>query len=128
MHKRSEKNGSGGKLEVFEDLKKGMLLLRPHGIINPTLLKEDLARAREFSEKVKKSWSYVTNTEDVRLVNPLNMRYLKEVKKLKKLKQIVIFAPGSVNRLLLRLSSFIIRPDRIIKDKDEFERFLQEVH
>src|SRR5690606_3658234 len=120
MHKRSEKNDSGGRLEVMEDLKKGVLLLRPHGVVNPTLLQEDLGRAREFSRKVKKPWSYVSNVEDVWLVNPFYLLYLKEVKKLRKLKHIVVFAPGFINRTLLRRASFLVRPDRIIKNKKEF--------
>lgn len=128
MHKVSEKNDSGGKLEVMEDFKKHFLLLKPHGVINPTLLEEDLKRAREFSEKVDSKWSYVTNTENVRLVNPFNLLYLKEVKKLKKLKQIIVFAPGFFNRLLLRLSAPIVQPDRIIKDKEEFNRTIANLH
>ncbi len=128
MHKVSEKAESGGKLEVLEDFTKRVFLLRPQGIINPTLLEEDLSRAREFSRKVSGEWTYVTDTEGVRLVNPLNLLYLKEVKKLRKLKQIVIFAPGNVNRFLIRLSAFLIKPDRVIKDRNEFSEFLQNVH
>lgn len=128
MHKVSEKTESGGRLEVLEDLKKNFILLRPHGVINPTLLEEDLKRAKQFSEKVKGEWSYVTNTEDVKLVNPFNLLYLKEIKKLKKLKQIIVFAPGFVNRMLIRLSAIIVRPDKIIKDKDEFRRTVENLH
>jgi len=128
MHKISEKNDSGGKLEVMEDFKKHFLLLKPHGVINPTLLEEDLKRAREFSEKVDSKWSYVTNTENVRLVNPFNLLYLKEVKKLKNLKQIIVFAPGFFNRMLLRLSAPIVQPDKIIKDKEEFNRTIANLH
>lgn len=124
MHKRSQKNESGGELEVFEDLDKGILLLRPQGVINPTLLQEDLSRAKEFAQKVDKNWIYVTNTEEVRLVNPFNLLYLKEIKKLKKLQQIIIYAPGLINRILIKLAGFIIRPDQIIKHPVEFERFL----
>jgi predicted AAA+ superfamily ATPase len=128
MHKVSEKNESGGSLEVLEDFNKNFLLLKPHGIINPTLLEEDLKRARSFSQKVKGEWSYVTNTEDVRLVNPANLLYLKEVKKLKKLKQIIIFAPGFFNRMLVRMSAFIIKPDKVIKDRNEFNRTIANLH
>lgn len=128
MRKVSEKNKAGGTLEVMEDLKRHFLLLKPQGIINPTLLREDLKRAREFSEKVDGEWSYVTNTEDVKLVNPLNLFYLKEVKKLKKLKRIIIYAPGFVNRMLIRMASFIIQPDKIIKNRDEFERTLMNMN
>lgn len=127
MKKVAEKNDSGGKLEVIEDLKKHLFLARPHGFINPTLLAEDLKRAREFSEKCEDHWTYVTNTEDVKIVNPLNILFLKEVKKLKRLREIVVYAPGFFNRLLIRLATPIFQPDRIIKRKSEFNSFIQEV-
>lgn len=120
MEKVADKKESGGHLEVFEDFKRNIFLARPHGIINPTLLETDLAKAKKFSQTVKGEWSYMTDTSDVWLVNPFNLMYLKEVKKLPKLKQIIIFAPGSVNRLLIRLASPIVQPDRIIKDEAEF--------
>lgn len=126
--KVTEKTQSGGRLEIFEDQKNAFFLARPHGIINPSLLKEDLERARGFANKVNRSWSYITNTEDIWLVNPFNLMYLKEVKKIKKLKQIVVFAPSLINRTLIKLASFIVRPDRIIKDADEFNRFMRKVH
>ena len=99
-------------------------MAKPSGIINPTLLKTDLAKAKEFSSKVQGRWTYITNTENVKMVNPFNLMYLKEIKKLPKLKQIVIFVPGAVNRLLIRLASPIVQPDRIIKSRAEFDLFM----
>ncbi len=128
MKKVVELNQDGGKLEIFEDLSKNIFIARPHGMINPALVEEDLNRAEAFSKKIGEPWFYVTNTEDVRLVNPFNLLYLKEVKKLQKLQEIVIYAPGFINRTLLRLAFFIIRPDRIYKHKSDFEKFLGTVH
>lgn len=127
MEKVAEKTENGGKVQILQDFDKHLFLAMPRGMINPTLLEEDLRQARAFSEEVQDHWSYVTNTEHVRLVNPLNLLFLKEVKKLKKLKQIVIFAPGLINRLLIRAAFFIIQPDRIIKNKQEFRNFLETV-
>jgi hypothetical protein len=127
MHKKTQKNNLVGKLEVFEDLKQKIFLARPHGVINPSLLSKDLDSARHFSNEVRTGWSYVTDTSDVKLVNPLNLLYLKEVKKIKNLKQIVIFAPNPINRVLIYLASPIIQPDRVIKERKEFENFLHEV-
>lgn len=124
MKKVVEVEKEGGKLEIFEDLSKNIFLARPQGMINPALVAEDLERARAFSKKIGKPWFYVTNTEGVKLVNPFNLLYLKEVKKLQKLKEIVIYAPGFFNRTLLRLVSFIVRPDRILKKRADFEKFL----
>lgn len=124
MKKVAEISKSGGTLEVFEDLNKNIFMAQPHGVINPDLLEEDVVRATNFSERMDGPWFYVTNTEDVRLVNPFNLLYLKEIKKLQRLQEIVIYAPGFFNRLLLRLSSVIIQPDRIYKRRQDFERFL----
>lgn len=125
MHKVADKEKQGGEVEIFEDVAKGLFLAVPHGIINPTLLKTDLQKAKNFSKKVGQPWYYVTNTEDIKLVNPFNLLYLKEIKKLQNLKQIVIFAPGPINRLLLRIASPIVQPDRVIKDSKEFKSFLE---
>lgn len=128
MKKVAEIDKDGGKLEVFEDLQKNIFMAQPHGVINPTLLEEDLNWATHFSHKMKEPWFYVTNTEDVQLVNPFNLLYLKEIKKLKKLQEIVIYAPGFFNRLLLRMAFFIVRPDRIYKERADFEKFLGAAH
>lgn len=116
-----------GSVDLTLDYDKHLFLARPHGAINPALVAEDLKRAHEFSEKCSDHWTYCTNTQDVKLVNPFNILFLKEVKKLKKLKEIVVFAPTLGNRLLLRLVSPIFRPDRIIKSRNEFNLFLQTV-
>ena len=117
----------GGGVEFFKDLKRKFFLARPHGVINPPMLATDLKLARNFSKEIQGPWTYITNTEHVRLVNPYNLRYLKEVKKIKHLKRIVIFAPGFFNRLLIRASGVLVQPDMIIKDKAEFEKFLDHV-
>ncbi len=124
MKKIAEYNKDGGTLELFEDTDKNIFLAQPHGVINPSLLKEDLSHAKLFAQKINEPWFYVTNTEDVKLVNPFNLLYLKEVKKLQKLEKIVIFAPGFVNRMLIRLAAFIVRPDRILKHKKDLIKFL----
>ena len=125
MRKITEKRQSGGKLNVFEDVEKGIFLAEPHGIINPSLLKEDLERARSFANKINKPWMYVTNTEDVKLVNPFNLMYLKEVKKIKNLQRIVIYVPNFINLLLIKLASPIVQPDKLITERAEFEKLIQ---
>lgn len=128
MKKIVQKKEAGGKLVVTQDFTKNLFLAKPRGIINPPLVQMDLKEAKEFAHRCKGPWTYVTNTEGVRLVNPLNILFLKEIKKINKLKQIVIYAPGFFNRVLLRLVSFIVQPDRIIKKRSEFDNFLEQVH
>jgi ribosome-binding ATPase YchF (GTP1/OBG family) len=125
MRKVTEKKQSGGKLNIFEDDKKGIFLAEPHGIINPSLLREDLEQARTFANRLNKPWMYVTNTEDVKLVNPFNLMYLKEVKKIKNLQKIVIFVPNPINYLLIKLSSFIVQPDKLITKRSHFEKLIE---
>lgn len=127
MKKMTEKRNLLGRVEFFKDLKRNFFLARPHGIINPSLLREDLENAHRFANECNAPWTYITNTEDVRLVNPFNLAYLKEVKKIKHLKKIVIYAPGFINRWMIRLASFIVQPDLIIKHEDEFQKYLLKV-
>lgn len=127
MKKIVKKDSGEGEVKIVEDFEKHLFLARPRGIINPTLLDEDLKRAKEFSEKCSDHWTYCTNTEKVRLVNPLNILFLKEIKKLKKLREIVVYAPSFLNRMLIYLAAPIFRPDRVIKNKNEFDHFLKQV-
>ena len=127
MYKVEEKSDGFGKVEILQDLRKHLFLARPHGFINPNLLREDLEMAKKFSYECPDHWTYVTNTEDVKLVNPLNILYLKEVKKLKNLKEIAVYAPGFINRLLLILATPIFQADKIFKNKPAFNHFLDSV-
>lgn len=114
-----------GHVRFTKDFDHHLFLAHPKGVINPSLLDKDLEQAVDFSKKCSKPWTYCTNTEDVKLVNPLNIFYLKEIKKLHNLKQIVIYAPGAINRLLIKIMSPIIKPNRIISSKKEFDDFLR---
>lgn len=127
MKKVIKKDTGEGEVKIVEDFDKHLFLARPRGVINPTLLDEDLKRAKEFSEKCSDHWTYCTNTEEVRLVNPLNILFLKEIKKLKKLREIVVYAPSVFNRILIYFAAPIFRPDRVIKKKNEFDLFLKQV-
>lgn len=127
MIEKFRKEEPEGSVDFTLDYGKHLFLAQPHGAINPSLVNEDLKRATEFSEKCNKPWTYCTNTEDVKLVNPFNILFLKEVKKLKKLKEIVVFAPSFGNRILMWIVSPIFQPDRIIKNRNEFNVFLMTV-
>ncbi len=127
MQEKYEKSVEKGHVEFTLDYEKHLFLAEPHGVINPVLVDEDLKRAKEFSRKCSYPWTYCTNTKDVRIVNPFNILFLKEIKKLKRLKEIVVYAPTWGNRILIMLISPIFRPDRLIKEENEFKNFLQKV-
>lgn len=126
--KITQENRLIGHVDFFEDLENKYFMAVPHGNINPSLLKDDLELARGFANRVNSEWTYITNTEDVALVNPFNLLYLKEIKKIKKIKEIVVYAPHFIHRILLRAARFIVKPDRIIKDSQEFDRFMRKIH
>lgn len=124
MEKVADKKESGGHLEVYEDLQRNIFLARPHGFINPGLVSKDLDKAREFAYKVRGNWTYITDTSDIQMVNPFNLLFLKEIKKIPGLKQIVIYVPKTFNYVLLKMVQFLIQPDRIIRDENEFVNFM----
>jgi len=124
MKEHHEKTEVEGSVDFTLDYDKSLFLAEPHGMINPSIVAEDLKQATIFAEKTQRPWTYCTNTSDVKLVNPLNILFLKEIKKLKNLKQIVVYAPTLGNRLLIRLIGPIFKPDRIIKDELTFRSFV----
>jgi hypothetical protein len=127
MKDKIKKTNPEGSAHFILDYERHLFLARPRGIINPSLVDKDLKLAREFSEKCDDHWTYFTNTQEVSLVNPLNIFFLKEIKKLKKLKEIVVYAPTLGNRFLIKLISPIFRPDRILKNQGEYQFFLDSV-
>jgi hypothetical protein len=128
MKKITEKHNWLGSVEFFENLsgRDNYFLAKPHGLINPSLLREDVNQARAFSKRSETDWDYITNTEDVRIVNPFNLFYLKEVKKIKRLKRIVIFAPNPINYILIQAVSKMVKPDMVFQKKKDFLKFLGE--
>jgi hypothetical protein len=127
MKKITKEDRLVGSLELFEDESRRFFLARPHGMINPSLLKTDVESARRFANKVNAPWTYITNTEDVNIVNPFNLLYLKEVKKIKNLKRIVVYAPHLAHRVLLRMVKKIVQYDLLITEKHEFEKLISTV-
>ena len=49
------------------------------------------------------------------MVSPLNPFYLTEIKEFRRMKEYVVYAPSPVVRKMLRLSSWLNKPDRIIE-------------
>lgn len=124
MEQFTKKRNFIGSVDFYTDLKRKIFLARPHGFINPSLLKEDVIAAHAFAKDCNSPWTYITNTEDVLMVNPFNLLYLKEVKKIRHLKRIVVYAPNPFFRTLLRLVSFIVQPDAILTEKKDLDDLL----
>lgn len=112
----------GGRLEIYS--KGNLLYLRPSGIINPILIKEDLKAAMIFGLMNPKGWDYIVDTEKVLFPNPVNLFYLKEIKKLPNLNQYIIYAPNPAFRLLQKMTSFIMKPDKVLVNQEELNKYL----
>ena len=119
MQKLFETKKRGGYLEIFIDESRSLFLVCPRDIINPSLIKIDLQKAAEFGEKHAKEWTYIVDTTKVLFPNPLNLFYLSKIKDLPHITSYVIIAPNPVVRLLATLTSFIIRPNRVLKTREE---------
>lgn len=112
----------GGKLEIYSI--RNILYLRPSGLINPVLIKEDLKAAMIFGLMNPKGWDYIVDTENVIFPNPVNLFYLKEIKKLPNLNRYITFVPDPKMRFLQKLTNFIIKPDKVLVYQEELDKYL----
>ena len=119
-----EVNKSGGSLKLYGDEAKGLFVVEPHGIINPALIKIDLLEAEKFGAMQSKPWIYLVDTSNVTFPNPLNLLFLRKIKHLPNLGQYVIYAPSAAVQVLGKITNFIIKPDIVLKDKEEYKGFV----
>ena len=92
------------------------LVIEAHGYIGPSLLRADLAAAREFGERHPGGWTYVAYTTHVRAINPLNVFWLRRIRALPHLGEYVVVAPNAAVRLVMRLGAWLLRPDRVLAE------------
>ena len=119
-----EVNKSGGCLKLYGDEAKALFMVVPHGIINPALIKIDLLEAEKFGAQQSKPWTYLVDTSNVIFPNPLNLLFLRKIKHLPNLGQYVIYAPSLVVQVLGKFTNFIIKPDIVLKNKEQYEGFV----
>jgi hypothetical protein len=112
----------GGRLEIYSI--RNTLYIRPSGIINPILIKEDLKAAMIFGLMNPKGWEYIVDTSNVLFPNPVNLFYLKKIKDLPNLNNYIIFSPDPKVRFLASLTNFIIRPDIVLVDQKKLDELL----
>lgn len=124
MKKIVDLKQSGGRLEIFTKGK--LFLVKPSGIINPSLVKRDLELAFDFGLS-NTDWIYVVDAENVLFPNPLNLLYLSQIKKLPNKKKYIIYAPSFVVRTLGKLTSFIVKPDLILKNKEDYQIYMESI-
>jgi len=73
----------------------------------------------EFDRSSKGKWTYIVDVSKVKIIHPLNPFLLKGLKQFSKMKEYVVYAPSPIVRVLLNLTNWINKPDRIIKDRKE---------
>lgn len=124
LEKYFETGDNFGSIVLYRDTQKGLFVVEPKGIINPNLVKVDLKEAYAFGEKFNKNWVYLVDTSKVTFPNPINLFYLKKIRVLPYVDKYVIYTPSAVVRFLATLTSFIIKPDIVLKTDEEFQTFL----
>lgn len=112
---------SFGRLRIYTHENK--FIVRPSGIINPSLIKIDLLMAKEFGDK-SSGWNYIVDTSEVIIANPINLIFLRSVKSLPNLSLYIIFAPSFISRFLIGVGKFIITPDQIITSSSNFKKLI----
>jgi len=106
-----------GHIDIYTNEAKNILYAIPNGYVGPELVKKDLKFFAEFDKNCKDEWTYIVNTSKAKIVNPINPFLLNNLKQFSKMKEYVVYAPSPMVRLMLKLSSWINRPDRIIKEE-----------
>lgn len=112
---------SFGRLRLYTS--KNKFIVRPSGVINPTLVKIDLKYARDFGEAAL-DWDYIVDTSEVKFANPINLFLLRRVKSLPNLSRYVIYSPSKMTQFLVIIGELFMSPDKIIKSKIEFKKLL----
>ncbi len=113
------------RLIIYQSKEDSLFIVEPHGIINPSLIKLDLLEAERFGNELKKDWTYLVNTKNVLFPNPLNLLLLNKIKLLPYINQYIIYAPSLVVRILGRLTFFIVKPNKILKNEADFKSYLE---
>ena len=103
-----------GFIDIFSNSTRSYLYVKPHDCIVPSLVIEDILFAQHFGLSAQANWNYIVDTTNVLIANPLNIFYLRQIKTFPNLKQYIVFAPNSIPRLMLKSTSFIIKPDLIL--------------
>ena len=107
----------GGRLELTAE--GDQLCIAASGYVGPSLLRADLAAAAEFGRRHPDGWTYLVDTSGVRFANPLNVFWLRRIRALPNLRRYVVIAPSGFVRFMIRMASWLVRPDRVVRSRAE---------
>lgn len=126
MRKITTLKSSLGHIDIFVNSNKTTLYVIPNGYVGPSLVKKDLNYALEFENSITHDWTYIVDTSKVGAVSPLNPLFLNQgLKQFKRMKAYVVYAPSSIVRMMLSLTNWINKPDKVIKTASELQVALE---
>lgn len=115
-----------GQIDVFVNANKTTLYVIPQGYVGPSLVKKDLNFALEFENSISQEWTYIVDTSKVSAVSPLNPLFLNlGLKRFKRMKAYVVYAPSPIVRMMLSLTNWINKPDKILKSVSDLQLALE---
>ena len=97
----------------------GIFITKPSGYVSPSMVRDTLTAADRFGHRHPGGWSYVVDTSNFIVPNPLNVVHLRVVPHLAHLSQYAIVAPNPLLRTLAQLLKPISHPDIIIRSIHE---------
>jgi len=110
-----------GYIEIFTNEENNILYAIPNGYVGIELVKKDLEFLKNFDANRTEKWTYIVNVSKVKIINPLNPFLLTELKNLSKMNEYIVYAPALFVRFMLRLTSWLNKPNRILKDYENLE-------
>lgn len=117
-------DGRRGTLRFWELDDPPVFLVAGTGSIGPASVKRELVHAEAFGARHPSGWTYVVDTEGVRMANPLILRWLRRIHALPNIERYIVVAPSRMLRLLGRLASPFVGSDHVVRDKAEAWRLI----
>ncbi len=108
-----------GGIAIARSESPAVFWVRAEGIITPSLLREDLARAEIFAAAHTSGWVYVADVTAVQAAHPMNVLELRRIPSLAHLQRYVVVTSSRIQRWLIRGGRRFVKPDAIVATVDE---------
>lgn len=116
-----------GQINVFRSEKDLSIIVTPQGFISKRLLQQFLQELKVITEnQAGLSMNHIIDTSKVVFANPLNLFYMREIKKLKGIGWYMVIVPNPLLRILVFLTKWINKPDKVFKSMEDCQIFLTE--
>jgi hypothetical protein len=98
----------GGRIQFYVAQNPNTVLAAAEGFIGLRLVRDDLGFAREFGRNQTSDWRYVADISRVKVINPLNVLYLRRIRTAENLGEYVVVAPNPLVRLTMKMLSGLV--------------------